>query len=155
MSKHEVWILRVLWPALTPLALCCCLYRVQSPGAGAQHCQRSCNPIPLGNDPALALTSLSPLAVYGGSDLPTMWRPQSHILFFGGKLKMTTIMEHRPFSLLLSFNPYQMPLFSVISSSFIQGFLSDPPYPLQLHIDHLGIIIIIYLAVIIVGLLYQ
>lgn len=69
-------------------------------------------------------------------------RPQSHILSFGGKLKIIVVMEHRPFHLLLSFNPYQMPLFLAISSNFIQGFLSDPPYPLlflQLHTDHLGI----------------
>lgn len=44
-----------LMNAFSPLALCLCLYHIQSSGAGAQHCQRSCNPIPQGNDCSLGL----------------------------------------------------------------------------------------------------
>lgn len=45
----EVWTWRV------PDECIRCLYHIQSSGAGAQRCQRSCNSIPQGNDCSLGL----------------------------------------------------------------------------------------------------
>lgn len=112
-QKLALWTLTAQRPVLSSnsFQLSLLLFASYSkPWSDAQRCQKSCNPIPPGTDPVLALTfflSLSLSSKCGWNDLPPRVDLRvTFVLCFGGKLKVLVVTKHRQLPPVLLFAPF-------------------------------------------------